>query len=181
MKAILFLIILLVFISLGNIHFSYSQSEITVSNQTEEIPKIIQGFGSEHTEDGKGFDIEYFLSANLDPDILINENENSLTFKIIGQMEFDNEWLIIMLPPEVIEFPLLVYVDGEKEPNSIVSTVDGISTMYIPLSVESKEVKIIGTKVIPEFGQISLFVLVISFSSIILLLSKNQKIKLIKN
>jgi hypothetical protein len=157
---------------------SFSQSEKKVVEEIDETPKVISNFAAEFTEDGQGFDIEYFLSADLDPEIIINDDENSLTFKIIGEIELEDEWLIVMIPPEVIEFPMLVYVDGEKEPKSILSTINGTSTMYVPLSQDSKEVKIIGIKVIPEFGSFVPLILMVSIFGVIIFTSKIQKLNL---
>ena len=172
MKVQVFFIVLLIFFTFTNINLSYSQSEKEILEKTEETPKVIPNFGAKFTENGIGFDIEYFLSADLDPDIIINDEENSLTFNIVGKIELEDEWLIVMIPPEVLEFPMLVYVDGQKEPKSILSTIEGTSTMYVPLSSDSKEVKIIGVKVIPEFGSVTTLVLVISIISITVLTSK---------
>lgn len=172
MKVQVFLILSLIIFAFAHINLSYSQSEEGVLEEIEEIPKVIPNFGAEFTEDGTGFDIEYFLSADLDPNIIINNAENSLTFNIVGKIEVEDEWLIVMIPPEVLEFPMLVYVDGQKEPQSIVSTIEGTSTMYVPLSKESKEVKIIGVKVIPEFGSIAALILTLSIISIVVLTSK---------
>ena len=172
MKVQVFLILSLIFFAFAHINLSYSQSEEGVLEEIEEPPKVIPNFGAEFTEDGTGFDIEYFLSADLDPNIIINNAENSLTFNIVGKIEVEDEWLIVMIPAEVLEFPMLVYVDGQKEPQSIVSTIEGTSTMYVPLSKESKEVKIIGVKVIPEFGSIAALILTLSIISIVVLTSK---------
>ena len=172
MKVQVFLILSLIFFAFAHINLSYSQSEEGVLEEIEETPKVIPNVGAEFTEDGTGFDIEYFLSADLDPNIIINNAENSLTFNIVGKIEVEDEWLIVMIPPEVLEFPMLVYVDGQKEPQSIVSTIEGTSTMYVPLSKESKEVKIIGVKVIPEFGSIAALILTLSIISIVVLTSK---------
>lgn len=172
MKVQVFLILSLIIFAFAHINLSYSQSEEGILEEIEETPKVIPNFGAEFTEDGTGFDIEYFLSADLDPNIIINNAENSLTFNIVGKIEVEDEWLIVMIPSEVLEFPMLVYVDGQKEPQSIVSTIEGTSTMYVPLSKESKEVKIIGVKVIPEFGSIAALILTLSIISIVVLTSK---------
>ena len=170
---ILFIVILISF-SFTVFNTSYSQSEDDFLDEIEEIPKIIPNFAAEFTEDGKGFDIEYFLSADLDPNIIINDEEKSLTFNIVGNLELEDEWLIIMIPPEVLEFPMLVYVDGQKEPKAILSIVEGTTTMYVPLSEDSEEVKIIGVRVIPELGSIATLILVISIISIIILTSTKK-------
>jgi len=168
---ILFIAIL---ISFTVVNTSYSQSVEEVPDEIE-VPKIIPNFASEFTEDGKGFDIEYFLSADLDPNIIINGEEKSLTFIIVGNLELEDEWLIVNMPSEVLEFPILVYVDGQKEPQAILSIIEGTTTMYVPLSSDSKQVKFIGAKVIPEFGSIVSLILVVSILSIIILTS-NKKV-----
>ena len=172
MKVQVFFIVLLIFFTFTNINLSYSQSEEEILEESEETPKVIQNFAAEFTANGEGFDIEYFLSADLDSNIIINDEENSLTFSIVGDIELEDEWLIVMIPSEVMEFPMLVYVDGQKEPKSILSIKERISTMYVPLASNSKEVKIIGTKVIPEFGPIASLILALSIIGIVVLTSK---------
>jgi predicted secreted protein with PEFG-CTERM motif len=170
---ILFIVILISF-SFTVFNTSYSQSEEEVPDEIEEVPKIIQNFAAEFTEDRKGFDIEYFLSADLDPNIIINDEEKSLTFNIVGNLELEDEWLIVNMPTEVLEFPIIVYVDGQKEPQAILSIKEGTTTMYVPLSSDSKQVKFIGAKVIPEFGSIASLILVISIISIIIFTSTKK-------
>jgi predicted secreted protein with PEFG-CTERM motif len=174
MKVQILFIAILISFTFTVFNTSYSQSEDGVLDEMEEVPKIIPNFASEFTEDGKGFDIEYFLSADLDPNIIIDDKENSLTFSIVGKIELEDEWLIVMIPPEVLEFPMLVYVDGQKEPQAILSIIEGTTTMFVPLSEDSKEVKIIGVRVIPEFGSIATLILVISIISIIILSSTKK-------
>jgi len=173
-KVQIFFIALLISFALTGINTSYSQSTENILNEIDETPKIIPNFAAEFTEDGKGFDIEYFLSADLDPNIIINDEENSLTFNIVGNLELEDEWLIVMIPSEVLEFPMLVYVDGQKETQAVRSAIGGTTTMYVPLSSDSKEVKIIGIKVIPEFGSVAALILVISITSIIIFTSTKK-------
>jgi len=170
---ILFIAILISF-TFTVFNTSYSQSEDDVLDEIEEVPKVIPNFASEFTEDGKGFDIEYFLSADLNPNIIINNEEKSITFNIVGNLELEDEWLIVIMPSEVLEFPILAYVDGQKEPKAILSIVEGTTTMYVPLSSDSKQVKFIGAKVIPEFGSIATVILVMSIISIIILTSTKK-------
>ena len=169
MKVLIFFFLLLVSLTITGFNESYAQSAEDLLDEIDESPKIIPNFAAEFTEDGKGYDIEYFLSADLDPNIIINDEDNSLTFIIVGNIELEDEWLIVMIPSEVLEFPMLVYVDGQKETQSIRSAIGGITTMSVPLSSDSKEVKIIGVKVIPEFGSVTTLILVISIISLIVL------------
>ena len=174
MKVLMFFILSLFAITITSFNESYAQSAGELLDEMDETPKIIPNFAAEFTEDGKGYDIEYFLSADLDSEIIINDKENSLTFKIVGNLELKDEWLIVMIPSEVLEFPMLVYVDGQKETQSIRSAIEGTTTMFVPLSSDSKEVKIIGVKVIPEFGSVAALILVISIMSIIILTSSKR-------
>ena len=169
MKVLIFFFLLLVSLTITGFNEIYAQSAEDLLEEIDESPKIIPNFAAEFTEDGKGYDIEYFLSADLDPNIIINDEDNSLTFIIVGNIELEDEWLIVMIPSEVLEFPMLVYVDGQKETQSIRSAIGGTTTMFVPLSSDSKEVKIIGMKVIPEFGSVTSLILVISIISLIVL------------
>jgi len=70
-----------------------------------------------------------------------------------------------------------VYVNGEQESESIRFKIGNVTQMTIPLYENSKEITIVGVKVIPEFGSITLLILAISVISIIVLTS-TQKVSI---
>ena len=133
------------------------------------IDKVASGF----TDDGLGFKIKYILDTSLQNAVHVNPDEKTLTFTISGETQ--NEELIIILPPELIENPNAVWVDGEMFDFEVEETTTG-TKLIIPILPDSKEVKIMGTHVIPEFGSVAMMILVFSIVSIVIL-SQKSKIK----
>ncbi len=140
----------------------------TNPGSVQTIDRVASGF----TDDGLGFKIKYILDTNLQNAVHVNPDEKTLTFTLSGDTE--NEELILILPPELIENPNAVWVDGEMFDFEIEETTSG-SKLIIPILPNSKEVKIMGAYVIPEFGSVAMMILVISIVSVMIL---NQKSKL---
>lgn len=134
------------------------------------IDRVASGF----TDDGLGFKIKYILDTNLQNAVHVNPDEKTLTFTISGDTE--NEQLVIILPPELMENPNTVWVDGEMFDFDIEETNTG-SKLIIPILPNSKEIKIMGAHVIPEFGSMAMMILALSIISI-LILSQKSKIKI---
>jgi len=142
----------------------------TNPGSVQTIDRVASGF----TDDGLGFKIKYILDTNLQNAVHVNPNEKTLTFTISGDTE--NEELIIILPPELIENPNTVWVDGEMFDFEIEETNTGLK-LIIPLLPHSKEIKIMGAHVIPEFGSMAMIILAVSIISI-MILSQKSKIKI---
>ena len=133
--------------------------------------QTIDGVASGYSEDGLGFKIKYILDTNLQKAVHVNPDEKTLIFTVSG--DTDNEQLIIILPPELIENPNTAWVDGEMTNFEIEETNTG-TKLIIPILPHSKEIKIMGTPVIPEFGSIAMMILVISIISIMILTQKSK-------
>ncbi len=135
--------------------------------------KSIDGIASGYTDDGVGFEVKYFLDAYLAKSVHVNPNEKTLTFTMTG--ESNNEHLTITLPKELIDNPTTVWVDGNMVDFESDSTISGgtATQLVIPLDTSSREIKIMGSNVIPEFGGIVLLILTISIISIIIFSKKN--------
>lgn len=138
--------------------------------------KTLDGVASGYSDDGLGFKIKYILDTNLQNAVHVNPDEKTLTFTISGDTE--NEQLTLILPIKLIENPNTVWVDGNMADFEIEDTATG-KKLIIPISPHSKEIKVMGAKVIPEFGSISMLILVISIVSI-LGLSQRSKIRFLQ-
>jgi len=148
-------------------------SPISAQDDDNENQKFLTGVAKEYDEHNEGFEIEYELEGDLSNTVLVNSTGNSITFVYDSKGMAEDE-LIIYLPIELIEKPTVVNVDGEKETDSIRLTVGNITQMNIPLSENNKEITIIGAKVIPEFGSITVLILILSIISIIVLTSTKK-------
>ena len=74
----------------------------------------------------------------------------------------------MLLPKDLIEGPYIIFVDGEKNLRFDYLPGDDINTIEIELPEDVSQMTIVGTKVVPEFGVLSVIILGVAFSSIIL-------------
>ncbi len=128
--------------------------------------QTIDRIASGYSDDGLGFEVKYILDTNLQKAVHINTEESTITFTISGDTE--NEEITFVIPPELIENPNMVWVDGVITDFKIDNTATGIK-LVIPITPHSKEIKIMGTHVIPEFGFLVIGVLSIGLISTIIL------------
>jgi len=132
----------------------------------QSISRIASGY----SDDGLGFEVKYILDTNLQNAVHVNPDERTLTFTISGNS--DNEQIIFVLPPKLIENPNAVWIDGNMVDFGIEETSTG-TKLTIPIDSNSKEIKIMGTYVIPEFGFMVMLVLSVGiFSTLFLSRSK---------
>jgi len=154
--------------------FAIGFNSISAQESEDEI-KVLYGVASEFDENGMGYDIEYSLSVDLEPDVIIDPDSKTLTLNIAGEIVGEDEWLVIMLPEEIISLPHKVLVDGIHETDAILlNEEENINTLYVPLKPGSKEISMSGVAVIPEFGSVAALILVISITSIIIFTSTKK-------
>lgn len=140
--------------------------------------KSIDGIASGFSDDGLGFEVKYFLDAYLANTVHVNPDAKTLTFTLTG--ESNNDEITITLPKELIDNPTTVWVNGGIVDFESDSTISGntATQLVIPIDNDSREIKIMGSKVIPEFGGIALLILTISIVSIIIFSKKTSLITL---
>ena len=128
--------------------------------------KSINNVGSGYSDDGLGFRIKYILDTTLQNAVHVNPDDKSLTFQISGNSE--NEQISLILPEKLIENPNAVLVDGVITDFKTEVTSSG-TKLIIPITTDSAEIKIMGTKVIPEFGFLALSILSVGLVSTLFL------------
>lgn len=128
--------------------------------------KSIDNVGSGFSDDGLGFKVKYILDTTLQKAVHVNPDEKSLTFRISGSS--GNDQITLVLPPKLIENPNTVFVDGVMKEFESESTSSG-TKLIIPITADSKDVKIMGTKVIPEFGFLAISILSVGIVSMLFL------------
>ena len=126
----------------------------------------ITNVGSGYSDDGLGFEVKYVLDTNLQQAVHINSDESTVIFRISG--ETNSNQITLVLPTELIENPNTVWVDGIMTDIQTEITTTG-TKLIIPISPHSEEIKVMGTKVIPEFGFLALGVLSIGLVSTLFL------------
>lgn len=123
---------------------------------------------------GSNFTIPYSMTGGTVTSITADQKSNSLQ---ISLQPVENGNLQLVLPRLLIEAQengqdshLLVLINnhGVKYSEASNSTVRIVS---IPITNQTNAIKIVGTQVIPEFGQLSYLVLAISTMSTIILFS----------
>ena len=135
--------------------------------------KVLENVASGLDSNGMGFDVNYVLDRHLEDNIVIDQTRNTITFTVAGQTE--NDQLEIRLPEGLIKNPNAVWID-DVQITDFTSEVQGETTVLtIPLEHNSEQVKIMGTQVVPEFGQIAGIVLMLSVIAVIIMTAKTQK------
>lgn len=128
--------------------------------------RVLKNVGADVGDGSTTFDVEYILNR-LVSEARINEQQNSITFSIVGNPQSADNTLTLLLPNDLISNPSIVWVDGKKISDFKIISGDNMNTLEIPLESTSKEVTIIGSSVVPEFGPLSMIVLAGSIISII--------------
>ena len=126
------------------------------------IDKVASGF----TDDGLGFEIKYILDTSLSSNVDVDSDEKILTFHISGDTLL--EQLIIVLPVELIDNPTTIWVDGVQTTFESQDVFTG-TKLTIAMEPLSKEIRIMGANVIPEFGLMAMAVLSIGLISTLFL------------
>jgi predicted secreted protein with PEFG-CTERM motif len=83
----------------------------------------------------------------------------------------------MLLPPELIEGPYVIFVDDKKNLNFEYIPGNDVNTIEIELSDNSKTLTIVGTKIVPEFGVLSIIVLGAAITSIIFIQKSKINLK----
>ena len=128
--------------------------------------QTIDRIASGYSDDGLGFKVKYILDTNLANAVHVDPDERTLTFTISGSSE--NEQLSLILPPKLIENPNTVWVDGTITDFEIEETSTGIK-LIIPIDTDSREIKVMGAYVIPEFGFLAMGILSVGLISVLFL------------
>ena len=131
-------------------NLSYAQTEETGDLEYTGRQQILKNVSADLDSKWEGFEISYVLEGILEPEVMIDPEQNSVTF-YYDPLESKEDVLIILLPESLIEDIQFTLVDGEIVPDAIRENIEEITTMYVPLWPDSKEITFVGTQVItPE-------------------------------
>ncbi len=132
---------------------------------------IIPNVGKEVGDGYTFFDVEYDFNRVLSTAI-IDEEQKSITFEIIGDAKTDNHDLELRLPSGLVDGPFVIWVDG-KNLSDFENILEGdLNVLFVPLDADSKILTIVGTSIVPEFGPMALAILGVSVVSMIVLSQK---------
>ncbi len=135
---------------------------------------IIPNVGKQVGDGTTFFNVEYDFSRLLSTAI-INEEQKSITFEIIGDAKSENHDLELRLPSGLVDGPFTIWVDGEKISDFENIQEGDLNVLFMSLTADSKILTIVGTSIVPEFGTMTLVILGVSIVSVIVL---SQRFKL---
>lgn len=134
---------------------------------------IIPNVGKQAGDGSTYFDVEYDFNRLLGNPIIDTE-QKSITFEIIGQSQSENKDLELRLPSELIDGNFIIWIDGEKLSDFDQVQDGNVNVVFLSVEHDSKLLTIMGTSVVPEFGAIGVMVLLISIISVIALSAKSR-------
>ena len=132
---------------------------------------VLPDVGKQVGDGSAFFDVEYEFNRVLSTAI-IDEDEKSITFEIIGDAKSDNHDLELLLPIDLIDGPFVIWVDDEQFADFDVTQETDLNILSIPLNADVTSVTIIGTSIVPEFGPIVMLILVASIIPVLFLSKK---------
>jgi predicted secreted protein with PEFG-CTERM motif len=132
---------------------------------TGEGYKIVANVGKDAGDGLSSFNVDYQYSGIIS-DATTNQEQKSITFQITSDAKSNDHNLTMLLPSELIEGPYAIFVDGKKNLN-FEYLPDDVSTIEIELSDNSQEITIVGTKIVPEFGVLSMIILGVAITSMV--------------
>ena len=119
------------------------------------------------------FDVEYDFNRLLGKP-LIDTEQKSITFEIVGEAQSDNPDLELRLPSDLIDGTFVIWIDGEKITAFEQVKEDDVNVVFLTVDADSKLLTIMGTSVVPEFGTMGIMILLISIISMIALSQKSR-------
>ena len=143
---------------------------VTVTSGLQVIPNV----GSDAGDGTTTFNVEYEFNRVLSS-ARVDEEQNSITFEIVGKVAGEDNHLTLMLPKNLISGPLVVWADGQQVKNYEMIEEVGINKVKIPLNRETEFISIVGTTVVPEFGAITMAILAAGIFSLIAITFKTKK------
>ena len=134
---------------------------------TSEGYKIIANVGKDAGDGLTSFNVDYQYSGIIS-NPTTNLEQKSITFQITSDAKSNNHNLLMLLPSELIEGPYVIFVDDKKNLR-FEYIPDDVSMIEIELSDDSKEITIVGTKIVPEFGVLSIIILGTATTTMVLI------------
>ena len=129
---------------------------------------IIPNVGKQVGDGSTFFNVEYDFNRLLSTTI-IDEEQKSITFEIVGDAKSENHELELRLPSGLIDGPFVIWVDSKKLSDFEHIKEGDLNVLFVPLDADSKILTIVGTSIVPEFGPMTLAILGVSVVSMIVL------------
>ncbi len=150
----------------GKMSFEEFQEAISTT-----APLIPDGKTFTFTYDGHEFTISYKMDGTI-TGASVDEDNASVSFTLSGVKGGE---LLLALPRGLVdatndEFVTLVTVTGQTEvANTVTDSTSSYAILQMTLPQDAKELTVLGTSVIPEFGVIAAMILAIAVISVVVL------------
>ena len=142
---------------------------------TSEGYKVVADVGKDIGDGLSSFNVDYQYSGIISR-ATTNEEQKSITFQLTSDTKSLDQNLLMLLPTELLEGPYVIFVDGKKNLR-FEYIPDDVNTIEIELPDDSKEITIVGTKIVPEFGVLSIIVLGGAITSMIFIQKSKINLK----
>ena len=128
---------------------------------------ILPNVGKDVGDGMTTFNVEYDFNRLLSS-ASINKDQKSITFQITGNAKSDDNNLTLLLPSQLLDGPFVIWADGKKT-NDFESVKDNdVNIVDVELTKDTKQLTIIGTSVVPEFGLMAMSIFGIGILSVVL-------------
>ncbi len=142
---------------------------------TSEGYKIVADVGKDVGDGLSSFNVDYQYSGIIS-DAKTNEERKSITFLLVSDAKSLDQNLVMLLPSELIEGPYVIFVDGKKNLR-FEYIPDDVNTIEIELPDNANQITIVGTKIVPEFGVLSIIVLGVAITSMVFIQKSKINLK----
>lgn len=136
--------------------------------------KVIHNVGADVGDGTTTFDVEYSSIRKISS-ASVNEQQKKITFNLVGVVEGKDQ-LVLKLPEDLINGPFQIYMGRDTVVSEVESIEGNIKVIKIPLREDTKEITIVGTSVVPEFGQIATLILASLITTIIVFSTRAKRL-----
>jgi plastocyanin len=138
---------------------------IGVVTVTNDGYKLVPDVGKDIGDGLTSFNLDYQYSGIISH-AMANEEEKSITFQLESNPKSLDQTLVILIPSKLLDGPYAIFEDGKKNLR-FEHISDEVNTIEIELSENPHQLKIIGTKIVPEFGIFSIIILGMAITGMI--------------
>jgi len=119
----------------------------------------------------EGSPVELIIQSSSQlSDFGLDEENKKLSFATVG----DNDGVTVIPVGNVLEGEFMVMVDGQITKDYEIIDDQGVQSIKLGYSSGNHDISISGTKVVPEFGTITVLILTVSIMSIIAVSAKSR-------
>ena len=128
--------------------------------------KTFSGVGKNAGDGKTTYDVQYSSVKSI-VESSVSTKDKSVDFVLVGKTD-TNSTLILKLPTGLINGPFIgVFEDGQIITNYTITNETEDTMISIPINPLTEKISIVGTTIVPEFGPVSIIVLVLAIAAIV--------------